>query len=191
MRELTLLPAVEMARRIRQKKLSAVELVEAHLKQIETLNPSLNAFVQVNPESALAQARIADAAMAHEENVGSLHGVPISIKSAIDVSGMLCEAGTRLRAGHVAAQDAPLVARLRNAGAIILGMTNTPELLMAWETDNLLYGRTNIHGTYRAHLVVPAVVRRQRSLQDVPRAASAAMVEGQFACRRILAASAG
>jgi len=143
MRDLTLLPAVEMARRIRQQKLSAVELVEAHLKQIEILNPSLNAFVQLNPESALAQARIADAAIAREENIGPLHGVPISIKSAIDVSGMLCEAGTRLRAGHVAAQDAPLVARLRNAGAIILGMTNTPELLMAWETDNLLYGRTN------------------------------------------------
>jgi Asp-tRNA(Asn)/Glu-tRNA(Gln) amidotransferase A subunit family amidase len=75
--------------------------------------------------------------------VGPLHGVPISIKSSIDVTGMRCEAGTKLRAGYVASRDAPLVARLRSAGAIVLGVTNTPELLMAWETDNLLYGRTN------------------------------------------------
>jgi Asp-tRNA(Asn)/Glu-tRNA(Gln) amidotransferase A subunit family amidase len=78
-----------------------------------------------------------------EETLGSLHGVPISIKSSFEVAGMRCEAGTRLRAGLVATQDAPLVTRLKNAGAIVLGVTNAPELLMAWETDNLLYGRTN------------------------------------------------
>ena len=72
-----------------------------------------------------------------------LHGVPISIKSSIDVAGHRCEAGSRLRAGYVASEDAPLVARLRAAGAVILGVTNAPEMLMAWETDNLLYGRTN------------------------------------------------
>ena len=75
--------------------------------------------------------------------LGPLHGVPLSVKASIDVAGHRCEAGTRLRAGYVAVQDAPLVARLRTAGAVILGVTNTPELLMAWETDNLLYGRTN------------------------------------------------
>ncbi len=75
--------------------------------------------------------------------VGPLHGVPLSIKSAIDVRGFRCESGTKLRQGHIAEKDAPLVARLRQAGAIILGVTNAPELLMAWETDNLLYGRTN------------------------------------------------
>ena len=69
--------------------------------------------------------------------------MPVSIKSSIDVAGHRWEAGTRLRAGYIAAEDAPLVARLRAAGAVILGVTNTPELLMAWETDNLLYGRTN------------------------------------------------
>src|SRR5882724_6250500 len=74
---------------------------------------------------------------------GPLHGVPLSIKACIDVAGHRCEAGSRVRAGYVAAADAPLVARLRAAGAVILGMTNSPELLMAWETDNLLYGRTN------------------------------------------------
>src|SRR6202041_1000650 len=75
--------------------------------------------------------------------LGPLHGVPISIKSSLEVARMRCESGTRLRAGFIATHDAPLVARLKNAGAIVLGVTNTPELLMAWETDNLLYGRTN------------------------------------------------
>ncbi len=77
------------------------------------------------------------------EELGPLHGVPLSIKSSIDVAGHRCETGSRLRAGIIASQDAPLVSRLRNAGAVILGVTNAPEMLMAWETDNLLYGRTN------------------------------------------------
>jgi Asp-tRNA(Asn)/Glu-tRNA(Gln) amidotransferase A subunit family amidase len=81
--------------------------------------------------------------VSRKQRVGPLHGVPVSIKSSIDVAGLRCEAGTKLRAGHVASQDAPLVSRLRHAGAIILGTTNCPELLMAWETDNLLYGRSN------------------------------------------------
>src|SRR5260370_23697400 len=75
--------------------------------------------------------------------MGGVEGVPVSIKSCLEVGGLQWESGTRLRAGFVAAQDAPLVARLRAAGAIGLGVTNTTELLMAWETDNLLYGRTN------------------------------------------------
>ena len=132
-----------MAEQIRQKKLSPVELVEAHLARIEELNPKLNAFVQVDAEGARRQARTAEEAVVRGEELGPLHGVPISIKSSIEANGMRCEAGTKLRAGFVAAQDAPLVSRLRQAGAIILGTTNTPELLMAWETDNLLYGRTN------------------------------------------------
>jgi Asp-tRNA(Asn)/Glu-tRNA(Gln) amidotransferase A subunit family amidase len=143
MPELTFLPAVSMAEQIRQKKLSPVELVETHLARIAKLNPSLNAFVHVDVEGARRQARVAGDAVAHNEKLGPLHGVPISIKSSIEVAGMLCESGTKLRAGFVASQDAPLVSRLRGAGAIILGMTNAPELLMAWETDNLLYGRTN------------------------------------------------
>src|ERR1019366_4456755 len=103
-------------------------------------------FVDYQPEVVLAQARAAEKALLRTNNkdgLGPLHGVPLSIKSSIDVAGHRCEAGSRLRAGHVAAEDAPLVTRLRQAGAIILGVTNTPELLMAWETDNLLYGRTN------------------------------------------------
>ena len=143
MNDLTFLPAVTMAEQIRKKKLSPVELVEAHLAQIEKLNPRLNAFVQVDAERARRAAHDAEIAAMQEGALGLLHGVPISIKSSLEVAGMRCEAGTRLRAGLVATQDAPLVTRLKNAGAIVLGVTNTPELLMAWETDNLLYGRTN------------------------------------------------
>jgi Asp-tRNA(Asn)/Glu-tRNA(Gln) amidotransferase A subunit family amidase len=143
MHELNFLSAVSMSEQIRRKQLSPVELVESHLTRIQELNPKLNAFVQVDAEGARRQARAAEEAVRTGEKLGPLHGVPISIKSAIDVAGLRCESGSRLRAGIVAARDAPLVSRLRQAGAIILGVTNTPELLMAWETDNLLYGRTN------------------------------------------------
>jgi Asp-tRNA(Asn)/Glu-tRNA(Gln) amidotransferase A subunit family amidase len=143
MPDLTFLPAIAMADQIRSKKISALELIDAHLASIERLNPRLNAFVHVDAEGARREARDADAAVSGGETLGPLHGVPVSIKSSIEVKGLRCEAGTRLRAGHVATQDAPLVARLRQAGAIVLGVTNTPEYLMAWETDNCLYGRTN------------------------------------------------
>jgi len=143
MSELTFLPAVVMAEQIRSKKISPVELVEAHLARIERLNPELNAFVQVDVEHARLAARDAENAVAEEREIGPLHGVPISIKSSIGVAGLRCESGSRLRAGFVSQEDAPLVTRLKNAGAIVLGTTNTPEFLMAWETDNLLYGRTN------------------------------------------------
>src|ERR1022692_79381 len=143
MGELTLQSAVSLAEQIRKKKLSPVELVDAHLARIEKLNPKLNAFVQVDTDRVRHEARGAEDALLRGETLGPLHGVPVSIKSSIEVAGLRCEAGTKLRAGFVASHDAPLVARLRKAGAIILGNTNTPELLMAWETDNLVYGRTN------------------------------------------------
>src|SRR3984885_2226218 len=143
MTSLTFLSATEIAAAIRSKEVSPVEVARAHLAGIERLNPRLNAFVDYQPEVVLAQARAAEAAIMRGEVVGPLHGVPLSIKSAIDVAGHRCEAGSRLREGYVAAADAPLVARLRAAGAVILGVTNTPELLMAWESDNLLHGRTN------------------------------------------------
>src|SRR6202142_4182024 len=143
MGEITLQSAVAMAEQIRKKKLSPVELVDAHLARIEKLNPKLNAFVQVDADGARREARTAEDALLRGERLGPLHGVPVSIKSSIEVAGWRCEAGTKLREGFLASHDAPLVSRLRQAGAIILGNTNTPELLMAWETDNLLYGRTN------------------------------------------------
>jgi Asp-tRNA(Asn)/Glu-tRNA(Gln) amidotransferase A subunit family amidase len=132
-----------MAQQIRTKKLSPVELVDAHLARIERFNPKINAFVHVDADRALDHARAAEIALMQNRAIGSLHGVPVSIKSSISVAGMPYEAGTKLRAGVVGETDAPLVSRLRNAGAVVLGVTNTPEFLMAWETDNLLYGRTN------------------------------------------------
>lgn len=143
--DLTYLSAVAMAGQVRSGSISPVELVNAHLARIEKLQPKLNAFVQVDVDGARQQARAAEAAVksGREKELGPLHGVPICIKSSIAVTRMRWECGTRLRAGIVARQDAPLVARLKNAGAIILGTTNCAELLMAWETDNVLYGRTN------------------------------------------------
>ncbi len=140
-----LLSACEIAAQIRRKAISPVDVARAHLDRIERLNPKLNAFVDWQPEAVLAQARAAEKAVLRRngDELGPLHGVPLSIKSSIDVAGHRCEAGTRLRAGYIAAEDAPLVKRLRAAGAVVLGVTNAPELLMAWETDNLLYGRTN------------------------------------------------
>jgi len=137
------MPATEMAAKVAAKEVSPVELVEEHLRQIEKLNPKLNAFVDVRAAEALAEARAAEKAVINGDALGPLHGVPVSIKSCIDVAGMKCEAGSKLRAGNVPKKDAVLVQRLKAAGAIVLGVTNTPEFLMAWETDNLLYGRTN------------------------------------------------
>jgi Asp-tRNA(Asn)/Glu-tRNA(Gln) amidotransferase A subunit family amidase len=135
--------ASRLASDIRSKAISPLEVARIHLERIERLNPKLNAFIDCEPQRVLAQAAEAEKAVQRGVKLGALHGVPLSIKASIDVAGHRCEAGTRLRAGYLAVQDAPLVARLRAAGAIILGVTNTPELLMAWETDNLLYGRTN------------------------------------------------
>ncbi|HEX4784065.1 MAG TPA: amidase [Candidatus Sulfotelmatobacter sp.] len=143
MGDLTFLPAVTMAQQIREKKISPVELAEAHWAKIERLNPQLNAFVHLDAERVRREALAAEVAVTSRNILGPLHGVPISIKSCMDVAGLRCEAGSRLRAGYVATKDAPLVSRLRCSGAIVLGVTNTPEFLMAWETDNLLYGRTN------------------------------------------------
>jgi Asp-tRNA(Asn)/Glu-tRNA(Gln) amidotransferase A subunit family amidase len=138
-----LLSAAQIASDIRTKSISPVEVAHTHLGRIERLNPKLNAFVDWQVERVMEQACASEKAVLRGDDLGPLHGVPLSIKASIDVAGHRCEAGTSLRAGHVAEQDAPLVSRLRAAGAVILGVTNSPELLMAWETDNLLYGRTN------------------------------------------------
>jgi len=133
----------EIAESVRSKKLSPVEIVNVHLKQVEAMRPKLNAFVHIDADGARAQARGAEDAAHRGAALGPLHGVPITIKSCIDVAGWPCPAGSLLRKDCVAASDAPLVARLREAGAILLGNTNTPEFLMAYETDNLVSGKTS------------------------------------------------
>ena len=140
---LTELTAAETAQAVRERRTSPVEIVEAYLARIAQLNPRLNAFVTVDANGAREQARRIEAAIERGERGGPLAGVPVSIKSSIDVAGWRCAAGSRLRADYVAAADAPLVTRLKAAGAIVLGNTNTAEMLMAYETDNLLQGRTN------------------------------------------------
>src|SRR5437868_3409315 len=110
-----LLSASRIAAAIRDKSISPVEVARIHLERIESLNPRLNAFVDWQSERVLQQASDAEKAVMRGAELGPLHGVPLSIKSSIDVVGHRCESGTRLRAGSVAAQDAPLVARLRGA----------------------------------------------------------------------------
>jgi Asp-tRNA(Asn)/Glu-tRNA(Gln) amidotransferase A subunit family amidase len=132
-----------MAARIRDREISVSDVVDAHFKRIQRLNPKLNAFVSIDEERARREAKQADEAVAAGKRLGTLHGVPITVKSSIDVEGLRCEAGTKLREGYVAASDAPLVSRLKAAGAIVLGNTTVPEFLMAWETHSALHGRTN------------------------------------------------
>src|SRR5260370_15440967 len=132
----------EITQGIRSKSVSPVEIAELHLKRIETLEPKLNAFVHLDPERALQQARTAENLVLRGAQLGPLHGVPLSIKSCIDVAGWPCPAGSLLRKDYVPKQNAPLVSRLKAAGAILLGNTNTPEFLMAYETDTRLSGKT-------------------------------------------------
>jgi amidase len=135
--------ATDLARAIRAKAISSAEVVQVYLQRIEAVNPHLNAVVQLRAEAALAEARAADAALARGQVLGPLHGVPMTIKDSLDTAGVITTGGTTGRASFVPAQDATVVARLRQAGAILLGKTNTPELTLWGETDNLVYGRTN------------------------------------------------
>ena len=129
--------ATAMAAAIRKKQISAQELVRACLGRIEEVNPRLNAVVQVSSEQALTDARNADQALARGDVVGPLHGVPFTLKDAIETKGLICTGGTEGRAHYFPHQDAVVVKRLREAGAILLGKTNCPELGWAWEADNL------------------------------------------------------
>ena len=138
--------ATELARLVRTGQLAPVELVEAHLARIEALNPALNAFVGLDADRAVDAARDVERRLAHDSpsvRHQALCGVPVSVKSSVSAAGLPFETGSRFRQGVLGDSDAPLVARLRSSGAIVLGVTNVAEQLMAWETDNALYGRTN------------------------------------------------
>ena len=133
----------ETLEKFRRKEFSPVELITAHLQRAQALQPKLNAFVHLDAESALARARQAEAAIQRGEPLRALTGIPLTVKSCIDVAGWPCPAGSLLRRDYVPTSDATLVARLETAGAILLGNTNTPEFLMAYETDNLVSGKTS------------------------------------------------
>lgn len=143
MDELVYTSATSLAQAIRDKRVSSQEVVEAYIHRIEAVNPQLNAVVQLTADTALTQARQADVALARGEIKGPLHGVPITIKDSFDTEGVISTAGTKGRASYVPQQDATAVARMRAAGAILLGKTNLPELSLAYESNNLIYGRTN------------------------------------------------
>jgi amidase len=135
--------ASELAAAIRSKEVSSKIVVEACLDRIAKVNPKINAIVQLTADSAREAADKADAALARGEIKGSLHGVPVTIKDTLETKGVICTGGTKGRANYIPQDDATAVARLRAAGAIILGKTNVPELAGAIESDNLIYGRTN------------------------------------------------
>ena len=143
MDDLTFRSAKSLAQAIRDKSVSVSEVVEAHLRRIEEVNPVINAVVQLAAERAQAEARELDDELAKGELRGPLHGVPITMKDSFDTEGIVSTGGTLGLADYVPDQDATPVARLRAAGAVLLGKTNTPELTMAAETENLVYGRTN------------------------------------------------
>jgi amidase len=143
MDDLVFASATELAAWIRQRQVSATELVDAYLARIARYNPSLNAIVTLDEERARKRAREADAALARNETWGPLHGVPITLKDGHSVAGMRTTAGFEPLADYVPHEDGTVAARLKGAGAIIMGKTNVPVLLGDAQTDNPIFGRTN------------------------------------------------
>jgi amidase len=143
MDELTCASAVDLAAAISSRKVSSEQVVAAYLDRIEAVNPRLNAVVQLTAERSLEEARRADAALAQGEVQGPLHGVPFTVKDVFDTAGIVSAAGLEERAHWVPARDAVVVARMRAAGAILLGKTNCPPGGGGGVTDNPVYGRTN------------------------------------------------
>jgi Asp-tRNA(Asn)/Glu-tRNA(Gln) amidotransferase A subunit family amidase len=133
--KVTLLPAITQLALLEQRKISPLELADEYIAQIERLNPLLNAIIDFDAERVRTQAR--------QIRSGTLAGLPLTIKSSIAVQGHRCEIGSVLNRDKISDRDAEAVGRLRSNGAVFLGATNCPEFLMAYETDNLLYGRTN------------------------------------------------
>jgi fatty acid amide hydrolase len=135
--------ATEMAGAIRTGELSSREAVESCIRRIEEVNAVLNALVMPRFEEALVEADAADRARSEGAGMGPLHGVPITIKDQFDLAGFPTTLGVPNRAAQVAAQDGPLVGRLRHAGGIVLGKTNVPQLCYYHECNNPVFGQTN------------------------------------------------
>lgn len=151
------LSARDLAQGIREKDFSATEVAESVLGRVAVKNPDLNAITVEFPEQALAAAADADAALAHGDTTGPLHGVPVTIKENTDVANQATPNGVPAFADLIASEDAPLVRNLGDAGAIIIGRTNVPEFSMRGTTVNPLRGRTLTLGTKTLALVDPLV----------------------------------
>jgi amidase len=128
--------AVAITRAIGERSVSCTQIMEAHLARIEAVNPKLNAVVALDGERALKEARCLDAQLARGELAGPLHGLPITIQDSLDTLDLVTTGGTCGRRGYLRPKDATVVARLRAAGAIVVGKTNTPELTLGDVTDN-------------------------------------------------------
>jgi amidase len=141
--ELTFLSTVELAGLVKDRSVSSVEVVDAHLRRIDEINPLLNSVVQIDGERALRAAAAADDAVARGDALGPLHGIPFTAKDNLESAGVITAVGVPERADCVPARDATVIARMRSAGAILLGKTNCPPWGGGSVTDNSLYGRTN------------------------------------------------
>jgi len=133
----------ETLAKFRRKEISPLELIAAHLDRIQQIQPQLNPFVHIDAESARARARDSESRIARGDKPRPLEGIPLTVKSCLDVAGWPCPAGSLLRKDYIPVTNATLVSRLEDAGAILLGNTNTPEFLMAYETDNRVSGKTS------------------------------------------------
>jgi amidase len=136
------LSAIEMARLIREKKLSAREVLAAHLKQIERVNPKVNAIVTLAAEVAAAAAAKADEMQAHGNTLGPLHGLPVAHKDLLETRGIRTTYGSPLYRDYVPAEDDVVVERMQRAGTITIGKTNTPEFGAGSQTFNEIFGVT-------------------------------------------------
>jgi Asp-tRNA(Asn)/Glu-tRNA(Gln) amidotransferase A subunit family amidase len=138
--------ASAMARAVREREVSPVELVQAHVDRAQAVNPALNAIVLPRFEEALEEARAAERAFSNgarnNQRPGPLHGVPYTAKECIEVAGMPCCDASKIFEGNVSTQDAVVVESLRDAGAILLGKTNIPEFAFHYDSNNLVYGAT-------------------------------------------------
>ncbi len=134
--------AGDLAKAIKAKKMSPVEAVRAILSAIDRVNPRINAYVTLDGDRALAAAKEAERAVMRKKELGPLHGVPFSVKDAAYTKGVRTTMGSRLMENYIPTEDAEFVARLKRAGAILLGKTNTPEFATVPYTENQIFGIT-------------------------------------------------
>src|SRR5688572_29949107 len=140
--DIVFMPATELAARIRRKDVSAREVMQAHLAQIERVNPRVNAIVTLVADRAMADAARADEAMARGQSLGPLHGLPIAHKDLVETAGIRTTRGSPFYRDFVPTNDAPIIQRMRAAGAVTLGKTNTPEFGAGSHTFNTIFGAT-------------------------------------------------
>jgi len=142
MEDLWRLPATEIAAAVKSKKVSATEVAKSALARLDAVNPAINAVVDHRPEDVLAQADLVDAAIARNEAMGPLAGVPVTVKANIDQEGYANTNGLKLQRDNIARDNSPVIDNLRKSGAVILGRTNCPAFSYRWFTTNLVHGDT-------------------------------------------------